>query len=186
MLKDVFVSSCGDIIQMCQWRGVHSMRSRVYVTVGRPSVCPSISLSRRSTATWRSAGLLLSAQQAGDTDWQLRVRTCCECRDAGASTQQQTWRASQPRADEESSTKTCYDCRYANNSHPNEEALKALSPKLYRLLYSSVLNARMPVHYSNETDQVNLNHWFQLWIYCAYRCSHIQQKPSHTLVTWWT
>jgi len=41
------------------WRRLHSMRSRVYATVRRPSVCPSVCLSDPSTAG--RAGLLLSA-----------------------------------------------------------------------------------------------------------------------------
>jgi len=44
------------------------MRSRVYVTVGCPSVCPSLSPVIRPQQ--RAAGLLLSAVRAGDTDRQ--------------------------------------------------------------------------------------------------------------------
>jgi len=54
----------------------HSMRSRVYVTVGRPSVRPSVRLSvcpivRQPVR--RVAGLLLSAVRAGDVDRQRRA-----------------------------------------------------------------------------------------------------------------
>jgi len=41
------------------WRSLHSKRSRVYVTVGCPSVCPFVCLSRRWAAA--AASLLLSA-----------------------------------------------------------------------------------------------------------------------------
>ena len=50
----------------------HCPRSRVYVTIGRPSVCPPVNLSHHSTtAEWcGAAGLLLSAMRAEDIDCQ--------------------------------------------------------------------------------------------------------------------
>ena len=51
---------------------VHSMRSRVYVTVGCTSVRPSVCLSDQ-----RAAGLLqLGAPRAGDIDRQRRAPAC--------------------------------------------------------------------------------------------------------------
>ena len=51
-----------------------SMRSRVYVTVGRQSVRPSVRLSVCPVDRPQLAGLLLSAQRRGDIDRQLQVR----------------------------------------------------------------------------------------------------------------
>jgi len=44
------------------------MQSRVYAKIGRPSVCPVISLQLR-----HAASLLLSARQAGDIDQQQQA-----------------------------------------------------------------------------------------------------------------
>jgi len=51
------------------YRCLHSMRSRVYVTVGCPSLCPIDRQQQR-----RPASLLLSVMQAGDIDRWLRAR----------------------------------------------------------------------------------------------------------------
>jgi len=67
------------------------MRSRVYVTVGRPSVRLSVCPVDRQQLR-RSAGLLLSATQAGYIDRQLQTR--CWRHASGAGTQQQMRAAS--------------------------------------------------------------------------------------------
>jgi len=54
-------------------RIIDSMRKRVYETVERPSVHPSVRMSHRSTAA--AAGLLLSALRPGNTDRQRRTQT---------------------------------------------------------------------------------------------------------------
>ena len=51
------------------WHCPHSMRSRVYETVERPSVCPT---DRRQQQQW-PAGFLLNTLWAGDIVWQERV-----------------------------------------------------------------------------------------------------------------
>jgi len=60
------------------------MRSKVYETVERlsvrPSVCLSVCLShRRAAAAARAAGLLLSAQRAGDSSRRRRAHLQLGC-----------------------------------------------------------------------------------------------------------
>jgi len=56
---------------------------QVYVTVERPSVCPSVFRMDQQQQR-RAAGLLLSALQAGDIDRQLRARCGRRAADIGA------------------------------------------------------------------------------------------------------
>jgi len=63
------------------------MRSRVYVTVWRASVCPSVCLSHRSIAA--AAGLLLGAPRAGDVDRQQQAADAAH--QTAKAPQQQMW-----------------------------------------------------------------------------------------------
>jgi len=61
--------------QLVYWHCPHSMRTRVYVTVRRPSVWLSVpAFGRRMSRCMHAAGLLLWARGAGDIDRLLHDR----------------------------------------------------------------------------------------------------------------
>jgi len=65
---------------------MHSTRITICVTVGRPSVCPSVCPVDRQQQR-RAAGLLLSTPLAGNIDRQLRMRCGRRAADTGAQQQ---------------------------------------------------------------------------------------------------
>ena len=84
-LSKIYHDWCTDRYGIHYWYFSHSMLSKIYETIERPSVCSSVCPIMRPQP-WRAAGLLLSAVPAGDIDRQRRPTSSSGAAPRGRST----------------------------------------------------------------------------------------------------